>query len=1092
MNSWDEASISSMESEPEKPLTGEKKKRKLEKNVDSNDDNKRSVGKKVLKGQKKSSADKTLQVLNYVKATEQLYNNNLFRLQLDELLKQVEIKNKRKNALKVFLDQFKEILDKLKPATVNNTKELQILNIKSDQETSLKFEKPIDIECFGLYENNCLPGPVLEACINLTMPRTCFHIKDFSNNRYFVKRLLYLTQILKHLPYEHKRLEFHNSNVLLPVVHLQPGVDDDKFIIKIFVTPPEDYFKDERFLPRVNNMKQDLFESGIKDLEVLRVSPTVLYNSALAFDVTLHRNWRFIVETLKDQENVQKGVKLLGIWLKQRHLNVGFGSFSTDLLAYYVAFLLIKKKINNLMSPYQIIRNFWSFFTSTNLGECNCFGNSQHADLFKSSFKVNLIDPSGCYNLAAFWDPDHVKKVKEESQRALELLDSCNPQKDGFQCLFLTKMPICLQYDVVIDISESLPLRDVFNTTNQQKTHFIGYEQHHRTEEIKNLLKKGLTNRFQLIVPYRFIKYPEKRGNSVLEKVQFGINLNPETCFNFIEKGPALSDFVNAEQFRQFWGPLSSDRRFRDGSTHVAVYFKTTTARGKRHIIKRIIKYVLTEKLNLKCQVHYDDFDVFLLAKGIFSAGPVGTNEEPTNKCVTVADQLGQKLRSFKLPLGIFGIQGGSDTFSYCQVFPSVASRGLAPSRPEEVKGNNIIFPKQLEMVPRYIEPLEVVLKTEQSSKWPKDPEALKSVRTSYFLEISKLLAKENILSNVIQDFLQIYYEGLTFRYRIYLPHETHLHKEPLKYLKNLKVLPQVNASLKGLQQQFPSYGPGTALIKRWLRGHMIDSHHLPDPVINLLNASLYLNQFGYPHSCSPQLSFIRFLKFFGEFEWETQPVLVNFNEQLGENEIKEAERNFQENRGSLPPLVLLVPYDDTGMIFTKKNPSREVMGMVKALCQAALDLVVSRVENCHLFDLNALFVPKLEGFNVLIHLRPQMNPRRHEQLINNDDKIQVQEYKHHKGEKIPIIGFNPVDFYLETLRTNYGHFATFFHDTYGGNVIGLLWNPQVTKGTPAKQNNFQGMTVDGSSKLVFNEDALIEDFYAEGKGIVEWIEKNS
>lgn len=44
----------------------------------------------------------------------------------------------------------------------------------------------------------------------------------------------------------------------------------------------------------------------------------------------------------------------------------------------------------------------------------------------------------------------------------------------------------------------------------------------------------------------------------------------------------------------------------------------------------------------------------------------------------------------------------------------------------------------------------------------------------------------------------------------------------------------------------------------------------------------------------------------------------------------------------------------------------------------------------------------------------------------------------------MPIVGFHPVQLYLNELRRNYNHFALFFNDSYGGNIISVLWKPIV------------------------------------------------
>lgn len=80
---------------------------------------------------------------------------------------------------------------------------------------------------------------------------------------------------------------------------------------------------------------------------------------------------------------------------------------------------------------------------------------------------------------------------------------------------------------------------------------------------------------------------------------------------------------------------------------------------------------------------------------------------------------------------------------------------------------------------------------------------------------------------------------------------------------------------------QHPSYGPSTCLIKRWLRSQLIDDHHFPDVAIDLLNASLYLESGPYEMSNLPQNAFLRFLKFFAEFDFSSQIIVINFNDQI-------------------------------------------------------------------------------------------------------------------------------------------------------------------------------------------------------------------
>lgn len=83
------------------------------------------------------------------------------------------------------------------------------------------------------------------------------------------------------------------------------------------------------------------------------------------------------------------------------------------------------------------------------------------------------------------------------------------------------------------------------------------------------------------------------------------------------------------------------------------------------------------------------------------------------------------------------------------------------------------------------------------------------------------------------------------------------------------------------IHQRYPSFGPCCALTKRWLRSQMIDSFHVPDIVINLWVASMYLGNAPYEMANLPQIAFLRFLKYLTNFEWNLTPVIVNFNDDI-------------------------------------------------------------------------------------------------------------------------------------------------------------------------------------------------------------------
>nr|XP_023013750.1 nucleolar protein 6 [Leptinotarsa decemlineata] len=1057
----------------------------------------------------------TVEELNSLKETENLFNNNLFRLQIQELLSEVNIKNKRRTNLLSWISSFEQFLDMMPGYDVllsdlKSTKKKGALGkllaklsdyeeiYETDQDVLLKLVKPESFECFGLYEYNSLPGPYLSIDINLIMPTCCFVTKDFLNNRYLTKRYYYLLYIAEHLKKSELtatlNIKFCEEN-LLPLIELTTNTCE-KTIITIYVSPADGTFRPVRFLPEQNNVKLDLFKLNIPN-EVLRNSPTIYYNSVIAHDATLHVNIQFIKDTLKDQSNLHDGIKLLCIWLKQYELNKGKGSFTENLIVYIIVYLFSKRKINRFMSSYQVIRNFWNFIASTDLqNEPISIANttSEVLNSFKKFFNVVILDCTGCYNVACFLNFEVYKKIKVECQSALKLLD--DNKTNSFQQLFLTKYPFYLQYDLVIDLTKSLPLESKISKSHQEKALYVGHEELLTTDHMLKFIQKAMKERVLLTVPridlhHRSIKH-----------FLIGVNLNPDKAFNFLELGPALSDHKSADDFRKFWGHLSSDRRFRDGSTNVAVHFKTNTMKGKRNIIKKILHYIFNEKLDVKFSLYYDELEDVLLSKNLIPSYPSGTNEETCLKIIWACDELGKKLRSLQMSLKITEVQGIGDIFSFTEAFPPIPANYKA-EHSSAVKGNSIVFSNEnVDLVPRFIQPVECVIELEHSSKWPNDLDALRAIKASFYLEMSKILNKEHvIISQPTADFIDVLYEGLVFRYRLYVPREIGLLKkvaaenglicfreseESFEIEKILRIMPRIVGALKGIQSIHPSYGPGTVLVKRWLRAHLIDSYHIPDIVINLLNASLYLNGTSPPNT--PQISFFRCLKFLSELDWNLNSVIVNFNEELTNEEISELESKLQCNRESKPLLYIITPYDGGASVFTKSSPSREILLRIKQLSGESLAIMNKVTIDREAIDVKKLFVPNFEGYNVLIHLRPLLNPRRHEQLFENLERTVVEKYKASKDDKLPIVNFNPVDIYLRTLRENYGQFAIFFHDSYGGNIVGVLWRPKVFEIEDFKVSRVNaGKIIEG--KIKFNMDAVIEDFYILGKSLVKTIE---
>lgn len=152
---------------------------------------------------------------------------------------------------------------------------------------------------------------------------------------------------------------------------------------------------------------------------------------------------------------------------------------------------------------------------------------------------------------------------------------------------------------------------------------------------------------------------------------------------------------------------------------------------------------------------------------------------------------------------------------------------------------------------------------------------------------------------------------------------------------------------------------------------------------------------------------------------------------------------------------------------------------------------LIFRINKCTWYIFQGLFTPNLSGYNVIIHLQQLLNPRRNEAITETFGSRRIEEFQEKNNDKMPIVQFNPVALYLRDLRQNYNEYALFFHDSYGGDVIAVLWKPIVFQKQQFKIANIDGMKLmpDEKDSLQVNVDALIEDFVILGNGIIKNID---
>ncbi|CAG0892048.1 unnamed protein product [Darwinula stevensoni] len=1039
--------------------------------------------------------------LHQLHETEALFHSNWIRLQIEELLKEVKVNGKKE------LELAEEVIACIKaPASIKEVTRrrlkkagiqipLPILMTTEDEDMGIPASSPIDHLITGSAILQTAIKQHRNVDVAFFVPPECLHHRDFLNHEYLQKRALYLG----FLAYKLKKaalpfaLKFaFCDDISYPFLLVAREGNDSALekhhrCVVIDVLPPPEYFKDSRFIPSRNNVRPSWYSTGFDvDLDEAEEIGTPHYNALISRDLTMRHCRELLVDRFSNNSALQDALILFKVWLLQRdllHGSYGMSGFQASLL---FAYLDVKRMVNPQMSSYQILRNAWNFLWETDWSKTgiSLFPETQAHEMqptiddFHKHFDVVFIDPSGFHNVCAFLDRCSYHELRFEAHQALLCLD--NHHSEAIEVLFTSQSPFLLRHDTYFKVNIEEPLQLLLQLGGAEKALDQGPRNlHHATcQMVTQLLTKALGNRIRGMGVLRGMnsltwsvdeKAPEFSCTFIV-----GLRLDPTEQLRIIDKGPA-ADSHQALEFREFWGERSEWRRFPDGSTCEAVVWveeRDAVLCQRRVILPNIVTYILEKKAGLQpC--------FFLLPlQDILKNPPYrGTGEEESLAAIQGLGELRKKLLELSdLPLKISSLQGVSPVFAYSEVFPPLP--GLAePSIPVSMKSSSCAtLTGNLLQAPDWLPPLKALIRLETSGKWPDDVEAIRRLKAAFYVELSKRLRKSRCLCHALPDRLWIVLARFVFELRVTFAGEATVHQkerdstgflrlretpESRAVTKDTVAKPYLSSALHSsrtrsrffflsLQVEHLCWSTGVRLCKRWVASHMLGPPHVPWEVVELLSAHCLISSHQFPTPASPEAIFLRFLQLLSYHDWETSPILVNFNSTLSKEDVREIRNHFDKQRATLPPVFIATPLDRYASEWSREVPTPMILRRLASLAQSALALLTSSSVPS---DFKVLFYPILDAFDVLIWLRHSQLPRRREALLDEGTSICTPQPLQSSQDSycIPIVEFDPVQCYLEELRGLYGELALFFHDEHGGDVIGVLWKPDAWKPTEFK-----------------------------------------
>lgn len=150
--------------------------------------------------------------------------------------------------------------------------------------------------------------------------------------------------------------------------------------------------------------------------------------------------------------------------------------------------------------------------------------------------------------------------------------------------------------------------------------------------------------------------------------------------------------------------------------------------------------------------------------------------------------------------------------YSYTDLFPPNPASYDLRKMPVTWTQNSMILQED-GTLPYYVAPVRQVIQLSLHSKWPNDLQATRHIKTAFLLKISELLQPLNVKTNLTQEYLDVFYKGLVFRYSIFHPKEIALlkksvndqgvvsykeNKESAALERELDIGPKICGALKG------------------------------------------------------------------------------------------------------------------------------------------------------------------------------------------------------------------------------------------------------------------------------------------------------
>lgn len=981
---------------------------------------------------KKQRKQLTAQEVQIAREAAELFKSNIFKLQIDELVSEVKIKDTHVARVEKVLHRLHSCILQVPP--VENLTLEEAENLINPKKVTIPFPdpKPTKVNYKFAYlapEDVSLVGSFglktgiaqqngLAIDISLTMPKSLFLAKDYLNYRALYKRSFYLAYLAENLISLTKKnnlpvkiaYRYLNDDVLCPILTLHSiktdnkddlSFDKTKFSINLIVAFPFGVFDTKKLLPDKNSIR---VQSDSEELP-----PTPHYNSSIVSLMTYDYYLKFLYASKKSAEAFKDACTLGRLWLQQRGFGSsiskgGFGHFefaillsallngggtsgTKTLLHGFSSYQLFKGAIKYLASM-DLSTGYLSF--SSELGESNACKYNEDAGfntptIFDRSVKLNIL-----------W------KMTKSSYQALRLqaINTYNLLNDvvydRFDAILLQKIGAnCLKYDLVYEITVPEDLHDSFGALEKiSYITFDNYLKHKLYVILKTALGERVTS-LEVMNDQTISNFPLTKRKPSLQhgsKYTVGIELNSEECDKLVTKGPNDADEDAGAKFRSFWGSKATLRRFKDGTIQHCVVWDF---KENEPLVSQIVSFALNTHVNPLISQHITStislFNSRLPTPLVAAAGNQGVvSIGAFTHLKTSFEDLCKVLFNLDLPLGVKSLLAASASLRNTSLLQPVP---FAVSNPDFWN--------------------DVILQFETSSRWPDEIKALEKTKAAFLIRISDILNKDTTYRTFLTKDDSIPFnedvtllnvltpQGYGFRFRVLSERDEILYLRAVANAGTQKALVQ-NIYLKFnqvyigsvkhtrtiniLSSSYPYYSPTVRLFKQWLDAHCL-LHHFTDELIELIALKPFVDAAPYTVPNSVEKGFLQILNFVANWNWKDDALILDLikraeatvdelenklSDKLSIQAYQVIQANFEKIRKSDPSGMktqfFVASRDDPSGILWSNDVTLPIASRLTALARAAV-LLINQL-NISQKTVDLIFTPALNDFDFFIKVR--------------------------------------------------------------------------------------------------------------------------